>query len=96
MLESASAHRLARVTARASTNNETDKTKIVINAIKEQICSEFETDGFKYETRKVCPSRFVYYHLSLHSVCCDLVVKCDDVFSVESLRLRSKRVGEVQ
>ena len=34
---------LARITARASRNNETDKSDIVTNALKEQICSEFET-----------------------------------------------------
>ena len=56
MLESTLAPRLSRVTARASTNNETDKNEIVTNASKEQVCSEFETNGFKNEARKVCPS----------------------------------------
>lgn len=50
------ARRLVRVTARARTNNETDKNEIVTNALREQICSEFKRDGFKDEARKVCPS----------------------------------------
>ena len=56
VLESAQEPRLARITARATTNNETDKNEIVTNALKGQICSVFETNGFNDEARKGCPS----------------------------------------
>ena len=56
VLESAHEPRLARITARATTSNETDRNDIVTNALKGQICSVFETNGFKDEARKGCPS----------------------------------------
>ena len=56
VLESARAPRLARITARANTNNETDKNEIVTNALREKKFSEVETDGFKTGARKACTS----------------------------------------
>ena len=51
MLEPAHEPRLARITARSTTNYETDKNKLVTDALKGKICSEFETTGFKDEAR---------------------------------------------
>ena len=51
VLESAQEPRLERITARATTNYETDKNEIVTDALKGKICSEFETNGFKDEAR---------------------------------------------
>ena len=51
VLKSAHEPRLALITARATTNYETDKNEIVTDALKGKICSEFETSGFKDEAR---------------------------------------------
>ena len=49
-------------TRKWSENDKIDKDKIVTSERKEQICSEYETDGFREGKRKVRPSQFVYYH----------------------------------